>query len=994
MNQAVRQQVHIVQDLSLKQVFYRHLRGPDEEPDPHVCFMPHEVSNLAEVSGLSYGRLALESFEDGLAALNMGISTPEGATWYPVIPWIRDDGFYAIVARSPIPINDALAMCGLKVDLKSEEQVFKVAKRLQRVFAEHREMVFGRVVSDRMEGSDHHFQVRLDNQKIFNLAIYSSEGNWPTPWTDGMHLISPEGARKLFGRRGQIGELLQVTVPTPLGLIKGHALCWDIEPDFVGFDPKSELKTWGDFFAFGLLNELHETPAFTDIQSVINFQLYKCHDGQFLQRLANLAIRDVFAELDDEDALRESLGFYRPGFHEEETGDWKIQRLLKAGLPLGKIPFARRAIFRTMTDSPRRMSINGFRIPFRKLDPLNAQADLLGAATRRYLMVDPHVFDRQGKPTREPVLGDNQCFLSGFIGKALVYRNPNAHNQEQAVSNAVFNEKLLQVDQDAAIFYPPSFFWESKQGKKGAAQRLNGADLDDSVVALIDPDVIRHVAGLSYPEIPAPVKAKAETFDLSEFVKLRPVVYNDYLVQKALLSQQRNRTGIGHCVNPIELDTVITDQKDVIMRQLLTLPASAELTSTISWLGDFKGYALREVARRLEEIVDGINQEGHSMAWAESLIQGFMGTVPVMPEFWQYGGFENGGRVPSYRTGPHTPLFVHTELDTVRDELLAMRDRACQAAAILEWKRVWMVPDELRMYPTHPDSAQVARQAARLYYDLMRTKTAEFEKSGRDHHGKVVLNQAGARIAAYMLAQEEMHKFLVQHPLYLDAYTHLVMSVYDKAKPTSETRAPGEVIQAFPDGIIGGKDSVQGMIDALARAGVTRRFVPIVWDDYYARRAYGQARVQATIEDTLVCFDNRLIGTVELPNGIVTLDHGLMAAEDDRAPTQAPVARLAIVNGWEGRLRHARTPAESLALKQQLAAWHAQAKGRAVVKPCTYTNSKGESEPAARVYLEGSKEPLGWVARDYLGAAQVEIRGQLISAGGYTLSLVWATPRI
>ena len=99
----------------------RHYRQPGEKPDVKWTFGISEVSPVLEYyaarAGIEYSRVSLgrqtHSFDLALALLRFpcGMVTPGEESWYPVIPWVRDDGFCAVLMREAIPYRERLAIC-------------------------------------------------------------------------------------------------------------------------------------------------------------------------------------------------------------------------------------------------------------------------------------------------------------------------------------------------------------------------------------------------------------------------------------------------------------------------------------------------------------------------------------------------------------------------------------------------------------------------------------------------------------------------------------------------------------------------------------------------------------------------------------------------------------------------------------------------------------------------------------------------------------------
>jgi hypothetical protein len=138
------------------------------------------------------------------------------------------------------------------------------------------------------------------------------------------------------------------------------------------------------------------------------------------------------------------------------------------------------------------------------------------------------------------------------------------------------------------------------------------------------------------------------------------------------------------------------------------------------------------------------------------------------------------------------------------------------------------------------------------------------------------------------------------------------------------------------------------------------------------------------------------LGIADVPDGQYRLEHGLLATDDDSevSPQPATVA-LPAVNGFEQKLK-------DVTLKQQdrqrieaeLKLFQDRVGQRVTVKPVIYHNPKTrQDEPAAEVFLEGSRDPLCWISRAHVGAVTRELTGILVSNGKYSLTAVCTLPQ-
>ena len=131
--------------------------------------------------------------------------------------------------------------------------------------------------------------------------------------------------------------------------------------------------------------------------------------------------------------------------------------------------------------------------------------ELAGAAVRRYLFPEPFVFDKQGYPhwDRSTLPDVDSVYLGGFDGEFISLRNPNASHKESGKLRGRRLQRFADIDRGAVMFVHLGFA-ASPEGTPGMAKSFNGADFDDSVLALLDPEIVQHWKTLpAYPWVVA-----------------------------------------------------------------------------------------------------------------------------------------------------------------------------------------------------------------------------------------------------------------------------------------------------------------------------------------------------------------------------------------------------------------------------------------------------------------------------------------------------------
>jgi len=814
----------------------------------------------------------------------------------------------------------------------------------------------------------------------------------------------------------QVGDLIQITGALPTGQIKAHCLIWDVAYDLVVFDIKKELRAWNGQVYLSVLNELHGSPANLDVQTTSNLDLAKVRDHKLIQFLCQEFACDVFDLMRDDERVKEEIGFYNPNGWVDEDGNlvmnenrWKLWRMYAAGLPAMQFRNCRDAFYRTQMESPQNSDPNRFRIRFR--DPKDLMTvkpqELSGAGVRRYIFPEPFAFDRQGYPhwERSTLPDVNSVYLGGFEGEFISLRNPNASHKESGKLHGRRLQQFAGIDRGAVMFVHLGFA-ASPEGTPGLGKSFNGADFDDSVLALLDPEIVAHWKTLQdYPQVVVTPTQAMVIDDGDALFDRHPEVerYDDEYVIRMIVDARDGQMGIGCVVNAIVWFNLLWLNRASILAQLRAMEPSPKVLEAIRWMElDLPKSQMPMIASRLEEIIDSIKMNGKSVEWASAAIKEFRNTCPVAPKFWWQGGFQGQGRIPRHRLAIYNePIPVTTAMDVAHEEWVALFKKARKFADKESWKRCWRVPLEIRTFPTRPEAGTAARDFWLLYNRTREAKKAEFLKAGKDHRGKRVTNEQEAGLAAYLFAEEDVHSRIKASGMYLEIYAELTKLIFDRELTLEPPRNPDGSVKPVADGILGGPHTLDGFLDMARAAGVTRKYVPITWESDRVRADYGHLNLDVVVEDTLVRMVGSTpnpaswLGIVDVPDGQYRLEHGLLATEDDGEPAPQPATvALPAVNGFEQRLK-------DITLKQQdrqrieaeLKLFQSQVGQRVTVKPVTYHNPKTrKDEPAAEVFLEGNSEPLCWIAREHVPAVTRELTGILVSNGKYSLTAICTLP--
>jgi len=350
---------------------------------------------------------------------------------------------------------------------------------------------------------------------------------------------------------------------------------------------------------------------------------------------------------------------------------WKLWRMYAAGLPAMQFRNCRDAFYRTQIESPQNSDPDRFRIRFREPKDLmtDRPQELAGAGVRKYIFPEPFVFDRQGYPhwERSTLPDVNSVYLGGFEGEFISLRNPKASHKESGKLHGRRLQQFAGIDRGAVMFVHLGFA-ASPEGTPGLGKSFNGADFDDSVLALLDPEIVAHWKTLQdYPQVVATPTQVMVIDDGDALFDRHPKVehYDDEFVIRMIVDARDGQMGIGCVVNAIVWFNLLWLNRESVLAQLRAMEPSTKVLDAIRWMvHELPRSQMPMIASRLEEIIDSIKMNGKSVEWANGVITEFRNTCPVAPKFWWQGGFQGQGRIPLRRLGNgNEPIAVTTAMD-------------------------------------------------------------------------------------------------------------------------------------------------------------------------------------------------------------------------------------------------------------------------------------------------------------------------------------------
>lgn len=898
-------------------------------------FGEHEMRQFLEPLG-SYSIATIDSEEEAVRIKNEGLMiedpiTHEITRWYAVGSggYVRDNGMILVLLPKKVDNHTFREILGLRIELSNWKDGFKVGKYLKRLYSNHRVYLQGTVITHTPGDV---VLVKLDNGHTIMVRYITLEGD-DEKLVDGMNLVSthlgralPESVKNIMPFKLEHGTGLRVTALSPKGFSKGHAIVLDgLKFDLVFFNSKKLL--YGDRFTFAM-DELHPGNLFTDAQSVINFQLY---NGPFMTKWAIKFMRNVIDAVRSEERLKEMLSFYNIEFHKDEDGeyfdkekDWALLRALRADVSITTKPALLRKVWHLFVtkvmnceygDRESASRPRAVRIPIDSDD---------GGA--RYIMVDPMIFDEFGMPSQPGILRGNTVYCPKHVGQVVFHRQPNAHRNEHHVADSVQPKELANMDNG-------SFMWMSRDVISSVLLKLGGGDQDDRVVYHTDPDVVHHFKSLPpYPVVEVEKKQVVKSLKNRFSDVLKPPKYDLESLVMMFTQQAQQRVNIGQVVNPIMVDTLISDSMPMIIEQLSKLirlnPHDTKRVAALDTMKKYDGYSLSPMASDLESIIDAVKRDGSDVTRYVKSIRDFWGWLAVIPESMIR-------RLPQSQKLNFDPVPVQTQLDLVLNDIQKARMELEDVITALSWELCEEVPLAVLTYPFRERGRSLAL-AIRTEYNHVRDVRMKNAITTED------------RIKAFLDTDEIVTNMFKDNPLMVEAVAELYKATYERRLPTAPLDDAGRP-RAFPDGLLWGPRFGKYVIEMLDRSGVGERFVKAHLDS----RRYRRQDVDVDIRDGFImpAGSKTLVGVTDpYADGVSRkMQHGLIGVPTmvvkPELQKQGEVEQYTVV---AGHLVKRTTPKE-------LQAWRAHANKKVWLIPYEFEGVEG-MEHAVKVELEDGSE--------------------------------------
>jgi hypothetical protein len=603
----------------------------------------------------------------------------------------------------------------------------KASKYLKRLLANYNQgMWFGDVIQ-RGRGC---IAVRMDNGVGLNFIVRGVrlDRNGRSV-DDGEQYLTVSAYKALTGRRVKPGSGFQITALEASGLIKGHVQILDDNDLPVGVDgifigPKKQVKALGDRFTIGFLQELHAAEEFyTDLQSVINFKLWK-----FLADWAPAQMQQYYANLKDGAAIDASIERMLEKQHVDHA--WWEESYLPAqiylaeqkyhlGLSANLIPSAAYRLGRMTEKQIDQMCMRDPEGKLRVLVPDDV-------AFARYAIVDKTAMDFDGNIDEDSgVLAKGQAFVGGKIGEYVlqmkargekvyiwVHRQPNGHPGERFKLELIWSEGMEDIFGDGPYIHVSA----ATIGEM--MEILGGGDQDDRLGCYFAKHVVDHISALpAYPK-PGPEASPAaavscgstnpaEAAPVKQLVRESFVAkldkgytFNRELMARIIIAKANERLSIGSAVTPLMIYNALWHE--------------GRITDKI--------YDFSHVGWKLEQIIDALVKDGSNIEWVTEARKSFYQSVEFMPCWARRKVSRELWDRQQFRT-------VETELDRElawlegeADEYQKFLVRHTHYLVLQTWSEVGFMPQRyMSSHFFHRDSPgfRLARNIQAVYADLL-----------------------------------------------------------------------------------------------------------------------------------------------------------------------------------------------------------------------------------------------------------------------------------
>ena len=413
---------------------------------------------------------------------------------------------------------------------------------------------------------------------------------------------------------------------------------------------------------------------------------------------------------------------------------WAVEEAMRQGVGHHFTPGLWRRLVKLLFETP--------------IDPTSGRIPMFrdGLMMRLYLKPNLVAFTETGRPSKALDELSDPAFLAATFPEAIrsglpavccpefpqgvvwMVRNPNVHCGEAVIAYNVHYGPLMKYRGKGLLFL--SF------NALPLLPRLNGADLDDNVLATTNAEYIRQWQSKHYPvvekiPIAEPESPAGEHNDVSTDDVTRGLGIREEMERWAEPSM-----GLGHFVNLILLDNLFSrEHREAALEYLRTQPPT-DYTLKAIWFLEHRGeYLLRREATYADHVIDYLQMRKGNRAFVEELMRNALrvleyvdenGVVQPIPCFPRLYDLPERSRVPRARKVAGDYVLVETKACQAINRMTARRNTLLEIARRIEWQLARPIPEAVRSL----------FQADRAVRDRANTLRREWRDAWHNLHAK------------------------------------------------------------------------------------------------------------------------------------------------------------------------------------------------------------------------------------------------------------------
>jgi hypothetical protein len=738
----------------------------------------------------------------GLATVQAMLEQSTLKGWHLAGAYYHCGEYVCILTEQPTNQESFWTSLGIRFSIKNEAKLAQLGKRLKRVLAHHRHMVFGLSTLIQSDSYGDTWEFR-SGYGMYTVRVIKEKSF--TTIADGEGFISPALAALASGvERLPIGARLSMTGVFPFGGIKHHFITSTKDTlgnyDMVVLDPKAEIYCDPEYAFLGTLELCHgRDQANLNIQQVLNFGMTAKHEGQrFVSKVAIDWMNQLRAEARQPGFLQKQL---------EKLNQSENPRLNslkgtlaelsdpKLGFDLVGHPTLYKSLISTMLGQL--VQVGKMRIPS------------AGHAMGRYVSFDySSVVHGKYYPALSH-LQPGECFISGLefpegvtSRKVAITRDPSGDGTEYVILTAVTSPELVEAFGNKGITIVIN-----NHDLIPTLALLGGADQDDCLtvyysdyaVSFFETVVSKLAASIDHVAAPAgePVGSAMAPIPL---VMTPETAY-------LLAIKMHGLEGIGQVVNPLMAFNYMRSIEPWLRKQGHKIHLAS-------------GY-MNWIAPKLSDVIDGSSKTGDRVFGLANSLSGFSEDISHMSsslvarmggEGWLYSRRKSKNQVC---------VLKDTPLELAQSDIQAMIEETKKDLQVqkgfrhgLAYVMTYVPADAKKCYgiaaKMHTAFTQTLDKAADTLLDKLGWAELAALRSNREAAAEV---RSAANAVAYGIATKMAFDILSQSDLTEDQKSDVVMVYYQIVHGKWMKNG-----KQFSDSLLWGKELTSYTIRGIKRA--------------------------------------------------------------------------------------------------------------------------------------------------------------------------------